>query len=54
MNKKEPKTIIMNDKIEENDLKSKLNNVKKWLAKGLVVEVNIVKQLTDNAKLVSC
>ena len=48
LSKKEPKTIAIKDKIEKHDLNAKINNIKKWLAKGHLVNAIISSQQKEN------
>ena len=47
------KVITLNDKTGEHDLNFKINNIKKWLAKGFYVKTTIVNQLADPSGPVS-
>ncbi len=50
--KKSSKMITFKDKIEQHDLDSKLNNVRKWLSKGYFVKGSITNVSRDAKKVV--
>lgn len=49
---KASKMVTIKDKIEKHDLTSKLNNIKKWLAKGHTVRATITNLSKDEKKVV--
>nr|CAH0104656.1 unnamed protein product [Daphnia galeata] len=49
--KKSSKMITFKDKIEQHDLDSKLNNVRKWLSKGYFVKGSITNVSRDAKKV---
>lgn len=48
---KASKMVTIKDKIEKHDLTSKLNNIKKWLAKGHTVRATITNLSKDEKKV---
>lgn len=50
--KKSTKMITFKDKIEQHDMDSKLNNIKKWLSKGHFVKASITNVSKDEKKMV--
>jgi translation initiation factor IF-3 len=50
LKKKSTKMITFKDKIEQHDLDSKLNNIRKWLSKGHLVKASITNVSKDEKK----